>query len=602
MGYKINIRNGSSWDNLLQDSNIDVVDANNNFTSSGLDGVLDELYNSSGGLSWSTTTVSVTASSGKGYFADTSGNTLTITLPVTAASGDKISISDYSGNFKTNNCIIDRNGHKIMGISEDFVCDFNNLSIDIVYVDTTQGWRLTSTSDGNAGSKDITWSTITTNTTATNGKGYFADTSSNTITITLPTTVSVGDEILISDYSGSFETNNCTIDRNGHKIMGVSEDFVCDFNNLSIRLVYADNTQGWRLTSTSDGNAGNSVPTGGGVAQVLSKKTSNDIDIEWVDPTPVENDIINGTFDIWQRASSQSGSTTSYYGSVDRWANVASGSTSSISRQSFGFGQTDVPGNPRRYHRTVVTSTTAAANYSSMFQNIVDVSKYSGKRICITFYAKADSSKNIAVECQQNFGVGGSSGITSIGVTTISLSTTWTKHTLFVDVPSISGKTIPSLNNSYFKIRLWFDAGSNWNSRTNSLGNQSGTFDVSEFTSVINNRDVPVRRPTYDETMEFCQRYYWNNASGSIFLIGSSYGSAHVANNVTLPVKMRSNPTMTVSGTPAIGGTGVQAHYVENVTADKFRIRVWTSATTQYFQVTWGNTTSNGRINMDAEI
>jgi len=45
MAYKINIRGASAWDNILKDSNIEVVDGNSNFGAVTLDGVLDELFN-----------------------------------------------------------------------------------------------------------------------------------------------------------------------------------------------------------------------------------------------------------------------------------------------------------------------------------------------------------------------------------------------------------------------------------------------------------------------------------------------------------------------------------------------------------------------------
>lgn len=44
MGYKLNIRSGVSWVNLLRDDNIEITDISGNFTSGVLDGVLDELH------------------------------------------------------------------------------------------------------------------------------------------------------------------------------------------------------------------------------------------------------------------------------------------------------------------------------------------------------------------------------------------------------------------------------------------------------------------------------------------------------------------------------------------------------------------------------
>ena len=59
-------------------------------------------------------------------------------------------------------------------------------------------------------------------------------------------------------------------------------------------------------------------------------------------PATFKNRIINGNFDVWQRATSQ---TSSGYGSDDRWTNSNTGSTKTHSRQTFDLGQTDVPGN-----------------------------------------------------------------------------------------------------------------------------------------------------------------------------------------------------------------------------------------------------------------
>ena len=60
------------------------------------------------------------------------------------------------------------------------------------------------------------------------------------------------------------------------------------------------------------------------------------------------NDIINGNFDIWQRGTSQ---VVSGYGSADRWVNLYSGTSATMSRQAFTLGQTDVPGEPRFFNQ-----------------------------------------------------------------------------------------------------------------------------------------------------------------------------------------------------------------------------------------------------------
>ena len=83
--------------------------------------------------------------------------------------------------------------------------------------------------------------------TAVAGEGYFLDTTSNAITLTLPGSASIGDFVSFVDYAGTFDTNNLTIARNGHKIQGATADLVVSTERAANTLVYVDATQGWLL-------------------------------------------------------------------------------------------------------------------------------------------------------------------------------------------------------------------------------------------------------------------------------------------------------------------------------------------------------------------
>ena len=85
----------------------------------------------------------------------------------------------------------------------------------------------------------------TSNFTAAAGKGYFVNTTSSVITVTLPAGV-VGSEIILQDYAGTFDTNKITITANGsEKIQGGTANKICNTENALVRLVYQDATQGW---------------------------------------------------------------------------------------------------------------------------------------------------------------------------------------------------------------------------------------------------------------------------------------------------------------------------------------------------------------------
>jgi hypothetical protein len=266
----------------------------------------------------------------------------------------------------------------------------------------------------------------------------------------------------------------------------------------------------------------------------------------------MRNAIINGNFDIWQRGTSHS---TNGYGSADRWSNSIGGYSCTMSRQPFTLGQTDVPGEPTYFCRMAVTSIAGAASFSVLNQNIEDVRTFAGQQITVSFWAKADAAKPIAVEFIQKFGFGGSpsSEVNAIGVTKITLSTAWQKVTVTATIPSLSGKTLGTNGDSAFTLNIWFDAGSDYNSRTDSLGQQSGTFDIAQVQVEPGPVATPFERRPIGTELALCQRYY---------AIVDTYMAGYTANGVTnsysipLSTQMRAAPTITVGATENTNTTG----------------------------------------------
>lgn len=198
------------------------------------------------------------------------------------------------------------------------------------------------------------------------------------------------------------------------------------------------------------------------------------------------NYIIDGRFDFWYEGTSQ---TSSGYGSDTMWSNIHSGSTKTVSQQAFAVGSVFPDGTlcPAYYSRTVVTSVAGTGNYIYKTQVIEDVTRLAGKTVTLSFYAKADTNKNIAIEFSQTFGTGGSpsASINGIGSQLVALTTAWQKFSITVTLPSISGKTLgTTANTSGTYLGIWMEAGSTYNSRTASLGQQSGTFDIANVALV----------------------------------------------------------------------------------------------------------------------
>ena len=297
------------------------------------------------------------------------------------------------------------------------------------------------------------------------------------------------------------------------------------------------------------------------------------------------NKLINGNFDIWQRATSQ---TSSGYGSADRWESLHNGSTKTASQQAFALGQTDVPNNPSYFMRHVVTSVAGASNFVLSGQKIEGVETLSGKTITLSFWAKADASKNIAVDFLQYFGSGGSPSATvsGIGSQLVALTTAWAKYTITVDIPSVSGKTLGTDGNDSFRLHFWFDAGSTYDSRTASLGQQSGTFDIAQVQIEEGTAATPFEQRPFGMELSLCHRYYQHNVMYRMRYSG--HGTTQVlAYAVPLKVIMRIFPSFT--RTILNGGT----INTEVVNADYIYTEIRAATAGQTIRITY---------NLDAEL
>ena len=90
----------------------------------------------SGGSPWIYKTTNYTAVSNDRIIADTSGGTITITLPATPVLSDMVTILD-AGNANTTPITIDRNGSTIEDSADNFVIDIENVQVEFVYDGTT---------------------------------------------------------------------------------------------------------------------------------------------------------------------------------------------------------------------------------------------------------------------------------------------------------------------------------------------------------------------------------------------------------------------------------------------------------------------------------
>jgi len=155
-----------------------------------------------------------------------------------------------------------------------------------------------------------------------------------------------------------------------------------------------------------------------------------------------KNKIINGDFGVWQRGTSFSSPATGSY-LADRFYVGFDGSpTVTYSRQTFSTGAAPVAGYESTYFLRCAMTAASSTTSWGLYQRIEDVRVFAGQTVTISFWAKADSSRNGNTNFLQEFGSGGSATVFGGAGQNIALTTSWQRFTYTLTLPSISGKTI----------------------------------------------------------------------------------------------------------------------------------------------------------------
>ena len=299
---------------------------------------------------------------------------------------------------------------------------------------------------------------------------------------------------------------------------------------------------------------------------------------------PRKNLLINGGFDVWQRGTSFNVGNVYKY-TADRWYAYCPrmGEGTIFERKSFAIGQTDVPSNPSYYLRCTmdVGPVTPAGTLQYKIPNVAFLS---GREVTLSFYAKADAAKYIAVNAIQYFGSGGSSDAKAYNYAEkTTLTTSWVRKSFTFTMPSVSGKTIGT-GDTYTAIYIFmsYDGApvSGYPSGSEMVA-QEGVFDLAnvqlEFGSTAT--DFEYRHPA--EELAMCQ--YWHERY---------QGALPVVMTQVTPTEVRSTyirfknrkpriPNVTVSALTPVGYSGTPGAF-NTVYADQdgfIAIWSWTGGT-----------------------
>ncbi|WP_333622404.1 hypothetical protein [Stenotrophomonas indicatrix] len=322
------------------------------------------------------------------------------------------------------------------------------------------------------------------------------------------------------------------------------------------------------------------------------------------------NRLINGDFRVWQRGTAFSASTGARP-TADRWLVNAQATTLSASRDDIAAGggaAGRLIAGSRHLLKLVVESVAGADSMALVQQRIEDVRTFAGKRVTVSFKARAtvDNFK-VGLEFQQSFGTGGSTARDSIGGG-VTLDTMWRWHQLTVDVPGIAGQTLGA--DSYLQLSLWMDAGANFAGRAFGAGQKSGVVYLAEMQ--VEEGDTATdfdRRPEALELL-LCQRYYETVDVNRI--LGITY-TANGDSRACIPFKVRKRvaPRITSPSTALnLVGFGSEGSLINfnggdpgwQSTVDAAVLSSMSNSMQQYGAVVVWSTTSQVLVHADAEL
>ena len=262
------------------------------------------------------------------------------------------------------------------------------------------------------------------------------------------------------------------------------------------------------------------------------------------------NLLHNPLFNVAQRGVGPFTTLLAY--TLDRW--LLNGTTDTVSIGSFPLTDADraqIGDEAASFClQNGFTGSAAPAAANNLVQRIENSRRLAGKTVTVSFWAKAVSgTPKLGVNMTQNFGTGGSPSPSVNALATgyvAQLSNVWTRFSTTIAIPSASGKTFGTNNDSQTGVQFWFSSGANSAAQAGNIGVQSGTVQLWGVQLEIGSVATPLEKPDPRYDLANCQRFY--RASNIPLQIGfNSWGAgAFQFFPMYHPVSMRATPTIVI--------------------------------------------------------
>jgi hypothetical protein len=258
-----------------------------------------------------------------------------------------------------------------------------------------------------------------------------------------------------------------------------------------------------------------------------------------------KNAIRNGDFSIAQRGAGPFVASGIY--TLDGWSQTFINGSMSTTQVAATLGNPAQLDGAKFGLQSVVVGTAAAGDLAVLTHRIESVLKYAGKKVTLTFKAKANAgTPKIGIEVEQFFGTGGAPSATvDTAIQAVTLNVTETEYSITFTVPSIAGKTLGTAGTDYLAIIVWESAGATNNARASGIGVQSFTLTLYDVQIELGASKTVFERLQPQAQLAWCQRYFWRRActvASEPISTGFWISTSVVVSFLYFPVPMRATP------------------------------------------------------------
>lgn len=250
------------------------------------------------------------------------------------------------------------------------------------------------------------------------------------------------------------------------------------------------------------------------IAEELAKRDAKPRDFHPLQGFPTQayrrNVLINGGFDVWQRGASQ---TVGGYGSVDRWFLDLGGGPlggATLSRMAASIAETETLGATTSFMRLTLSKPPASKvnEYCQVCQPVENLRRFTGKRMTLSFWAKADQPRKMVAYVEQwlKRPPAASDKIRALEAVPVELTSRWQRFVFSFSSPSLQGRE-PG-NEASLAVFLGVSYSDAYPALNAITGAQTGTFDIAQVQLEESPVATPFEYRSFGEELTLCQRYF----------------------------------------------------------------------------------------------